>query len=295
MVSPSFPYSCPPPPYNSHPLPTASAAPAVPSGLISPPESRRTSGDDAAPILPTRQSLPSIHEALGGSDPALSYPPQTSVPPATTSSAYYQSPAATSMADLHRRSFTTAPPPQQPESHHSFSQPPSHNVSPYMSRPAQMHSTPHTPTTTADLLSRPPVYAAQQHPKLPTLQPIRTGNSPVSSLRPNLAYPSQPSQAPYDRAPNSAPAQGQFGYSPFPPSQQFTFGQTPTSRPEQTYATASILSAPPRYPPPPPAWRSDNDVREPPTGQYPAAMVTSVKRHLDHFDLEASLNEVCLW
>src|ERR1700761_7859971 len=67
MVSPSFQYSCPPPPY-SHPS-TANAAPAGQQpGLTSPQGSRRTSGDEPQPVSTTRQSLPSIHEALGGSD-----------------------------------------------------------------------------------------------------------------------------------------------------------------------------------------------------------------------------------
>jgi hypothetical protein len=291
MVSPSFPYSCPPPPY-SHP-PTANAAHPPPSGLISPPESRRTSGDEPAPVQSTRQSLPSIHEALGGSDPALpSYPPQTAAPP-TSAPAFYPPPNTGSMTDLHRRSFTSGPPPPAQEPHHPYSQPSPH--SPFTSRTPQAMHAPHTPSSTADILSRPPLYAPQQHPKLPTLQPIRTGNSPVTSLRPSLAYQPQQSSPAYDSHPasQSAPATAQYGsgFSQFPPS-SFSFNP-PT--PGSTYPG----TAPPRYPPGPPTWRQDSAARSEDRqqdnrmgGMPPLPYGESVKRHLDNFDLEASLNEV---
>jgi hypothetical protein len=292
MVSPSFPFSCPPPPY-SHP-PTANAALAAQSGLISPPESRRTSGDEPAPIHSTRQSLPSIHEALGGSDPALSsYPPQTSAPP-TSAPSFYQPPATSSMSELHRRSFTAGPPATQ-EPHPSLSHPSPH--SPFTSRTPH---TPHTPTSTADILSRPPLYAPhappQQHPKLPTLQPIRTGNSPVTSLRPSLTgYQQQQPSPAYDShpAPQSAPATSQYS-SGFPQFPQSTFSFNPPT-PGSTYPG----TAPPRYPPGPPTWRQDT--MRPEDRQQDSRMAgmplpygESVKRHLDNFDLEASLNEVRL-
>jgi hypothetical protein len=290
MVSPSFPYSCPPPPY-SHP-PSTSSAHSGQSGLVSPPVSRRTSGDEPAPIQPTRQSLPSIHEALGGSDPALSYSAQTSAPPASAP-AFYQPPATSSVSDLHRRSFTAGPPPSQ-EPHHSFSHPSPH--SPFTSRTPQVMHAPHTPSSTADILSRPPLYAPQQHPKLPTLQPIRTGNSPVTALRPSLAYQSQQPSPAYDSHPasQSAPATAQYGsgFSQFPQSSTYSFNPP-------TPSTAYPGTAPPRYPPGPPTWRQDSgarpEERQPDTrmgGMPPLPYHESVKRHLDNFDLEASLNEV---
>jgi hypothetical protein len=63
MSSPSTVYSGPPPPYSYAPAGSASTQ----AGYISPPESttRRSTRDDDKPS-PARNSLPSIHEALGG-------------------------------------------------------------------------------------------------------------------------------------------------------------------------------------------------------------------------------------
>lgn len=65
MSSPSAAYSGPPPPYSY--APAASGSKQGLSGYISPPESttRRSTREDDKPS-PARNSLPSIHEALGG-------------------------------------------------------------------------------------------------------------------------------------------------------------------------------------------------------------------------------------
>lgn len=292
MTSPSFTYSHPPPPY-SHPS-SASAAPPGQSVLISPPASRRTSGDDVAPIQSAGQSLPSIHEALRGTDPA-SYQTQTAAAP-TFISSFYQSQAVSSMPDHQRSNDAPTLPPQQ-EPRHTYSQPPSQSPS-YISRPPQAMHAPHTPTTSADILSRPPLY--QQQPKLPTLQPIRTVASPVSAPRPNLAYQSQQPSPSFEPASGTQSAQPgtPYGYSSgFPPQGQFTFSHPMTSSgPMYQNQTAGTLSQPTTYPAPP-VWRRDEEPRAEerhgygirPEGQQ---YVDSVKRHLDQFDLEASYQEV---
>src|SRR5690242_21704977 len=73
MPSPLHPYSAPSHLQSNHQSSPASAVPGSLGGLLSPPDSRRTSGDEKEPQRPTtRQSLPSIHEALGSEQP-LSY------------------------------------------------------------------------------------------------------------------------------------------------------------------------------------------------------------------------------
>lgn len=67
-ASPTYQYPTgPPPPYNSHPAPpSGNGWPAIKPGVQTPPESRRTSGDESESVRSTaRQSLPSISEALG--------------------------------------------------------------------------------------------------------------------------------------------------------------------------------------------------------------------------------------
>lgn len=79
LISPPIMYSSQPPSY-PYTTPTASNG-SLPSGYISPPESRRALEEEKErQVQPQRQSLPSIHEALGNDNP-LSYPgPPTSAP-----------------------------------------------------------------------------------------------------------------------------------------------------------------------------------------------------------------------
>lgn len=288
MVSPSFPYSCPLPPY-SQPSATASSPTGVRSGLISPPESRRTSGDDAPPPplppAPARQSLPSIHEALAsGPDPLSRYhlpPTPTTAPPVSTPT-YSQPPPATSSTDPTRPSYV----PESSRSEPPYSQPPPR--SPYMNQSSQSFPAP----SQSD--SGRPSYYGPSEPKLPTLHPINTGplstgHSPASAVRPSLSF--QQAQSTYEPAPQSAPAAAPYPYSQYP--SPYPYPPPPTSNSGPIYPPSGVLSAPPRYGG---GWRSEADQRpEERRGSGPTASRAygeAVKRHLDIFDLEASLNEV---
>ena len=290
MVSPSFPYSCPPPPYN-HP-PSGASSPSGPqTGLISPPESRRTSGDDPplppAPPAATRQSLPSISEAIGPLGPpppdtALRYPPltPTTAPPVSTPT-YSQPTPTTSFTDPIRTSYSTDPPRSEP----SYSQPPPR--SPYMNHSGQSFQAPVPPQSEA---SRPSYYTPGE-PKLPTLHPINTGESPVSQIRSGLSYPQPPTT--YEPTPQSAPATAPYPYPQQYPS-PYQYPPPPTSNSGPIYPPSGVLSAPPRYGG---GWSSEMDRRAEErrgAGRVGGpAYGEAVKRHLDTFDLEASLNEVC--
>lgn len=290
--------------HSTHQPSPASAVPASLGGLLSPPESRRTSGDERDPLRPSaRQSLPSIHEALGSEQP-LPYP--ATVPPPTalmSAPQHYLPPSATtSPADKRPRHFP-------PDLHASQgpSNPFSHSRSPFIGSSASQVPPPPPPAQThAESLPRPPFsesrpsYSTPHHnPKLPSLHPLKTAQSPsTSAARPNVTYPSYPPQsAPYE-APtpqSAAPMNQHYSYPPhYPPS--YPHSAPPASAPHSTYPpSASTYSAPPRYPPP--AWRDTNaemaHLEEKKIGRSSLAPYgESVKRHLESFDLEASLNEV---
>lgn len=293
MVSPSFPFPGPPPAsslYNHSPAANSHHIPG-PSGLISPAESRRMSGDEPPSIQTTRQSLPSISEALGAAESALPYPPPPPQAPQQSSS-YFPPPASTSVSELHRRSVTTGP--SHPEPHHSYSHP--HPQSPFMNRAPPAVQAPHTPTTQSDLYARPALYAplGPTHAKLPTLQPIKTDTSPTTSTfgRPGAAYSSsQPSPA-YETPPHTA---GQ--YPPYLNGNSHQYAQ-PHPGPANAgplYPASAALSTPPAYVHVSTRNQYDNGYRDdqPQGPSRPSDAYTStVKRHLDEFEIEASLNEV---
>ncbi|KAL1626051.1 hypothetical protein SLS56_007025, partial [Neofusicoccum ribis] len=303
MVSPSFPYSNPPPPYTTHHAPAASAPPASLAGLISPPESRRTSGDEKEQKHPaTRQSLPSIHEALASEQP-MSYPHSTpSAPP--PASQFFQPPPlpATSHPDPSRRHYSQDFSNKEPPA--SYSQ--QTERSPFMKPP------PHVPPYSQAQQDPPrPTLPVHNNPKLPTLHPLRTEQLPVTSSRPSFAggYPSYSQQNSPAYEQNSqqqaGPVQQQqqqpFGYNnPYPPGPYPYSAPPPPPPPSQANPpyppSAPAYSAPAGYPP---AWRSDGaEVRRAEenkrAGRHagPTLYGESVKRHLDNFDFEASLNEV---
>ncbi|KAK0647447.1 GATA zinc finger domain-containing protein 10 [Lasiodiplodia hormozganensis] len=293
MVSPSFPYSNPPPPYASHHAPAASAPPASLAGLISPPESRRTSGDEKEQKPPARQSLPSIHEALASEQP-MPYPPHptsTAPPPA---SQYFQPPptSATSHPDSARRHFSQDFSSQQTDR------------SPYMKPPPQ------PPYSQAPQDPPRPTLPTTHNPKLPTLHPLRTEPSPVNNSRPpsfSAGYPYSQQQSPaYEQTPQQAapvqPQQQPFGYNhPYPPA-AYPYSAPPPPPPPSQVNPPYPPSAPAAYSASggyPPTWRSDGaEVRRAEESKRaarnagPALYGESVKRHLDNFDFEASLNEI---
>ncbi|KAL5119877.1 glutamate--cysteine ligase [Pleosporales sp. CAS-2024a] len=302
MATPLHPYSGPPHLHPAaHQSSPASAVPGSLGGLLSPPESRRTSGDEKDPPRPpARQSLPSIHEALG-SDQALSYPAPVPPPAAAVSAPqqYRPSSAATSPTDARHR-------PYPPEAHGSQgpANPFSHPRSPFVGSSAAHVPPPplppaHPEPTHAPASSSPrPPYATPQHnPKLPTLHPLKTVQSPPASApRPNPPYPYPPPSTNYDPPPPppSAAPMSQYSYPQY--SAGYPLSAPSQNTPNSAYPPiSSAYSAPPRYPPPS-SWRDASDVARMDEKKISRASLVpygeAVKRHLESFDLEASLNEM---
>ncbi|KAF3009779.1 hypothetical protein E8E13_009840 [Curvularia kusanoi] len=300
MVSPLHPHPAPSHVHGTHHSPGTSTKPGSLAGLLSPPESRRTSGDEKETYKPTaRQSLPSISEALGA-EQSLPYtgpvPPPPSAP-APTSQHYAPTPATTSPPDSRKRSF-------EPDSY-SAQGPPnpfSQSRSPFVSGSAQVPPPP-PPQSQLDSAPRPPYEphapypAAQHNPRLPSLHPIKTTQSPPPlAARPPLPYSSYPPAPPqvYEHSvpPPAEHMNGQYTYSKphyasYPPP-------TPASSgPPAAYPPQTAYPAQPRYYPTSLRDNTEARLEEKKLGRTSLAPYgESVKRHLDSFDLEASLNEM---
>ncbi|KAI9710728.1 MAG: hypothetical protein M1820_002561 [Bogoriella megaspora] len=277
----SYPYSYPPPPYNQPNGNSSSSAPGLP-GIKSPPPSKWSPKDEKEQKPATRQSLPSIHEALGSNQP-LPYSTSAAPPPPPSSSApqAYQSQTIASPSENARRSYTSD---NSQQSLH-YPQPPR---SPATDRPHPVTGNQSVPAE-----SQRPSFPGASSSKLPALHPIQTSRSPQMPPAPPpsnvpYSYPSQSSpayaSAPPQTPPSSHPSQFPYGYAqrssqyPYPPP-----ASGYTSQPPQRYGLS---------------WSDPSDalsraeeskragsVRGPAFGE-------SVKRHLEFFDYEASLNEI---
>lgn len=277
IQSPRALYAAPPPPYTY--TPTAPGANSLPGGYISPPESRRTSDDDKEP----KRSLPSISEALGKAHDSL---------------------------------FSPGPPPTQAHSHTPISSAPVAS-SPTIHRtfPDSVHSGPPNPFAAIQGMSNfgSEAEGRPQHPlrRESHNEEIRTSNQRISTV--DSASVSAHTTS------TSSPLLRQSPHTIYPHSQSSPM-YPPTSAPVpapgyRTYAPTSFSFPPP---PPPPAsafptyqhaysgpsnqWRSDgseinraDEVRKAASKRSPGAghhYGESVKRHLDTFEFETSLNEV---
>lgn len=282
LVSPTAMFSGPPLPY-SYPSSAASSAPAL-SGYISPPASHRTGEDEKESSSVHRQSLPSIKEALGGDKPLPYTAPVPSGPPAPPPqqhSSYSQLPPASTAP----RSHTEAPPgPPNPFSHNQAP------VSLLRENPygPRSNQPPHSHTETSSQA------ASNNHmdPRMPTLNSLHGMKSPLQG--PRAAPPlqtSQPTPA-YDYAGNSAGSISSInGYSSYQPP--YSFQSQPPSAHPSTYQ-------PPTYEPRNYGsdWKTPGaDIGRPEDSKKPipnlgAPYGESVKRHLEFFDIDTSLNDV---
>lgn len=247
-------------------------------------------------LRPTaRQSLPSIHEALG-SEPSLPYPTPAPPPaaPTATPHQYLPSAATTSPSDLRMRHSN------DPSSSQGPSNPFSQTRSPYIGAPASQAPPPPPTNSQIDPYARTPYpeqrssYPTPQHnSKLPSLHPMKTAQSPPpTSTRPPYApYPPAPPPTYENTAPRAAEPMSHYAYPQYPSTY-------PPSAPQQGPPSSAYPPPASTYPAsryPSQAWRDDpprmeekklNRASLAPYGE-------SVKRHLEIFDLEASLNEVC--
>jgi glutamate--cysteine ligase catalytic subunit len=300
MATPLHPYGGPSHLHSNHQSSPASAVPGSLGGLLSPPESRRMSGDEKEPQRPTaRQSLPSIHEALGSEQP-LSYPAPVPPPSAAVSASqhYHPQSAATSPTDQRPRGY-----PSDVHGSQGPTNPFSHPRSPFIGSSASHAPPPPPPQSHTEALHRPsfssprPPYSTPQHNgKLPTLHPLKTTQSPpTSAARPNAPYSYPPPASNYE-APAPPPAAPMSHYSYPQYSSNYPLSAPPQSAPNPAYPLSSTTySAPPRYPPPS-SWRDGSDMARMEEKKINRSSLApygeSVKRHLESFDLEASLNEM---
>lgn len=288
LVSPSI-YSGPPPPY-SYPSSTTSSVVGINSGnngYISPIESRHSSDHEKETTQPPRlQSLPSIQEALGNEPHNISI---SSLLTRSAGSAEAPQPAP------HRSppSPVTRSHPDTPTRHPpSFSQPPppasyrTQNLAEHL-RPRY---SPHLPKDLGSAHFQPPTthhYPLSQAPKKAS-SPIQHPESMAHAM-PQLR---QTSPAAYEFSRSTVPTSHQYAYSPYHPP--FSYPMPPPSIPSYQ---------PPSIQPPPSTWRSvgsdldrAEEARKAASKSVPDSQSygETVKRHLDRFDLETSLNEVSI-
>ncbi|KAH6003190.1 hypothetical protein HBI84_082950 [Parastagonospora nodorum] len=285
MATPLHPYAGPSHLHSNHQSSPASAVPGSLGGLLSPPESRRTSGDEKEPQRPTaRQSLPSIHEALGAEQP-LSYPASVPPPsaPASAPQHYHPSSAVPSPTDQRHQPY-----PANVHASQGPTNPFSHPRSPFIASSAS-----HAP---------PPPPPPQSHTEplhRPSFSSPRTSYSApqasTNAARPNPPFSYPPPQANYEApAPPPSAPMSQYSYPQY--SSGYPLSAPPQSAPNSAYPpSTTTYSAPPRYPPPS-SWRDGSEMarlEEKKIGRSSLAPYgESVKRHLESFDLEASLNEM---
>ncbi|KAL2861163.1 GATA-type sexual development transcription factor NsdD [Aspergillus lucknowensis] len=263
LLSPTTIYSNQPPPYSYSTTPT-NAGP----GYISPPDSRRAEDEKDKP----RQSLPSIHEALGNDNPLPYPPPSTSAPPQQQ----HNAPPPHHLSNFGSRSGEGPSGPPNPFS----------NGAPAGSFPRDPtlahHSQLQTEASRSSLTS-----LNTQDSRNASLHSLSSGKSPTQSTSTGItSVPGSQTGSGYDY--NAPPSAGSVaspnGYGVY--SQPFPFqSQAPPGAP--IYPTASYESRPLVGP------RTD-DVKGGNSGHAYAghSPSDSMKRHLDVYDVETSLNEV---
>ena len=284
LASPQSMYPGPPPPY-SYPSSATSTALGF-TGYISPPETRRLSDDDKEQQT-SRQSLPSIHEALG-KDQSILYSghlPAASIATQTSHTATSISPS-TPIPRSHPEPILSGPPNPYASSQHPSpfpSEPPDRRTQPPYRTNSISEEQP--PSATQSFSTREPAPGSGNHtptsPVPPTRHSPRVVNVAQSSNNINhTSQAIQPVQAPQ-------PVASQPNYPSGPPA----YSYPPTSATSLAY---------PHFSPSTP-WRSDGyEIDRAEEGRKAAAKQNSgtqsysesVKRHLDIFDLETALNEV---
>jgi hypothetical protein len=270
LPSPTTTYQGPPPPYSC-------SSSATPSNLgafdyISPPSSRRTTVDDKASV--PRQSLPSIKEALGG-DGAMPFSASNIVHPPSVRSR--TAPQTSSFGP--GQSLPEAPSgPPNPFSQGSAVGQTLENDS-YTSRATKTQDRP------SEQQRSKPAF-----PSINTTEPISTSshNFDPKSPKPRSAHPM--SSNPYSQSPLANNYQASFNTSPtqFPPYRSpYAYSAESSNPPSSKFPTVPDYS---RFNP---AFKFDDRKQSIPRSHPVQPYSDSVKRHLDIFDIEMALNEVC--
>ena len=263
---------------------------------MSPPETRRTSGDEKEPLPSQRQSLPSITEALSGNQQPLSISSllSTSTPQQKVSQVSQSptSPVARSYLDNIPKGPPNSFPYQTPSAYRP--QDASDRTSRPMFSPAI--GTTHSESRFPALNSYTSTNSYGSHH---ATHSSKIASSPTTYSRPG-ASPIQHNKAPsptYDKIPRTSTSSSNipFGYS-------VNTYQPSTSFPPSAPGVPSHRTPTSQHPS---SWRSSGhdyerieEIRKaiskestPPKQAYGE----SVKRHLDIFDLESSLNEVSIF
>ncbi|PYI06030.1 sexual development transcription factor NsdD [Aspergillus sclerotiicarbonarius CBS 121057] len=275
--------------YPGQPLPLSYSAStgAVPLqvGYISPPDSRRALEEEKEKQQPQpqRQSLPSIHEALGN-DNHLPYPAPTPAPPQQA----HHVPPHSLPSNIVGRSGTDGPPgPPNPFSNGastgSFMRESAFSHQPQLQAEASRSSL--TSINTQD--SRNASLQSLSSGKSPT-QSTNTGNTSISGSQLGSGYE-------YSAPPSAGSVASPNGYGAF--SQPFPFqSQPPQNAP--AYPSAAYDARPymgQSWKPGVPETARLDEMKgglatRPTIAGQPQS--DSVKRHLDIFDVETPLNEI---
>ena len=307
LVSPSI-YSGPPPPYS---YPSSAASSVVGGGgsgpgaagtgqgagnYLSQSETRRTSGDDKEHLPASqRMSLPSISEALTGDQqqqPISISSLLSSSTPQPKFSLVPKSPTSP-VGRSYLETYPKGPPDSFPQHTSSSYRPPQPS-----DRSSGSNTSPRTATSFGECRFPTMSSSHQSVPPPPRTVPsplhyTRPGVSPIQSQQPYV--PPTPLHEKSTRAPHPPPpaSNGPFGYSVNNYQPAYTYPPSTPGGPP--YRTSTL---------PPSTWRNPlpeiervDEMRKaaakepsPPRPAYGE----SVKRHLDIFDLETSLNEVSI-
>ncbi|USW47302.1 Putative Zinc finger, GATA-type, Zinc finger, NHR/GATA-type [Septoria linicola] len=283
-ASPTYHYPPGPPPPYSH----AHGAPPTTNTwhptVHTPAESRRTSEHEKESIKP-RQSLPSISEALGKVDNQTSFA-STPAPPSSLPSVQQVQPQTTvPPSPPARQSYAMEPPQAVPHSSYSGSSGYGHH-SHHRHEASRQSSYPPPDSARSTSAAYPPVADAKpmhlqisQETTRPSVQPASYSRSEARSPHHEQQHPSHSTTS------MGPPSTFPYGYAPFPP--RYASHTSSTSSPSGPIYQPSTTYGPPRTSQP--GWKSEPSRYE---DRGLAHHSDTVKRHLDFFDLEASLNEI---
>ncbi|OXV10655.1 hypothetical protein Egran_01585 [Elaphomyces granulatus] len=291
LVSPTTMYPGPAPPY-SYP-PSACSGPPQ-SGLISPSDLRQTVDDEKEQLpsqsLPQRQSLPSIHEALGN-DNHLPYPgPPSSGPP--SQSAHHAPPAPLAPSVTARSGVDGPAGPPNPFSNGSSS-------TTFLRESSFSHQSCPTGQSQGEGSRSSLTSISTQDSRKESLHSLSSGKSPTQSARTAATSlsTSQNSSYEYNGPPSASTMASPNGYSPYPQSYSYQSQPQPpnsqspyhhTSYDSRSYSAAPWKPGTAEQPRVEDAQRGLGNRLAQPQGD-------SAKRQLEGCDVESSLSEVCLY
>ncbi|KAL8659947.1 MAG: hypothetical protein Q9226_000169 [Calogaya cf. arnoldii] len=288
LVSPSSLYSGPPPPY-SYPSSTASSVVGGHTNgyISSPTEPRHILNEDKKEHQQvTKQSLPSIHEALNRDQPlsitSLLTKTTAAPPPSSQPAQYLPNHSPSRPTYRFYREPPLAGPPFNPTRTQSS---PIHHPEP----PRLLHS----PRSVADTNSNRHPSSATRESFCPPMLPPRTIPSPAPVNRPSMpsSLNFRHSSPPYESVPRTNPTMNPpHAYTSYPiPS---SYGPTMPSITSSHQPPSLSINSHWRYAEPE-VDRSEEYRRVAAKENLEKrSFGEAVKRHLDNFDLETSLNEI---